>query len=268
MIKKDGYVILKEKLGASMRLLCFHHAGGSALSLVPFIRNLPEDVEVCMFELPGRGMLQEEEFLNDYISGKNYFLEKVKACIDLPCIIFGHSLGGLFAYSVASSLEEDNISYLKKLVVSAARSPFTVSSHATHPKQPFVVRTFESVKNDMKRLGGIPMELIEDNELLHLAVEGTGRDFHMLDTFPATEQQKIDVPFELWLGDQDSTVDESEIALWKKLAGREFEHVIYEGGHFYINECKEPSERIKALISKECEIINGMTAIRITKRIG
>lgn len=253
MIRENGFVVLDEKPDASVRLLCFHHAGGSALSLMPVVRDIKGDVEVCLFELPGRGMLQEEEHLSNFEEARDYLLERVNECIDRPCVIFGHSLGGLLAYSVAASLDEEKVKYLKRVVISASRSPHTVSEHAQHPKEPFILRSFQSVKDDMMRLGGMPLELLEDEELLNNAVETTGRDFHMLDTFRENEKCVLEMPIELWLGNTDEAVDLSEVSKWKKVTGGGFEDIVYSGGHFYLFESNEPSDRLRTLLELEVE---------------
>jgi medium-chain acyl-[acyl-carrier-protein] hydrolase len=45
----------KPNPAASLRLFCFHYAGGSAQTFHAWSANLPPTVEVGMVQLPGRG---------------------------------------------------------------------------------------------------------------------------------------------------------------------------------------------------------------------
>src|SRR5918998_5966087 len=40
---------------AALRLFCFHYAGGSAQTFRPWAERLPEGVELCAVQTPGRG---------------------------------------------------------------------------------------------------------------------------------------------------------------------------------------------------------------------
>ena len=138
--------------------------------------------------------------------------------------------------------------------MSSTKSPRTVIKHAVHPVGPFVVRTVESIRNDMIRLGGLPQELAEDHELLKETIEVTGRDFHLIDTFPEDEQMAIPYPFELWLGRQDGSVSQEEIELWEKISTNNFSYQFFEGGHFYLYENEEPARRLLEILKEECTV--------------
>jgi surfactin synthase thioesterase subunit len=45
----------KPKPGASLRLFCFHYAGGSAQTFHSWSADLPPIVEIGAVQLPGRG---------------------------------------------------------------------------------------------------------------------------------------------------------------------------------------------------------------------
>ncbi|MGE6514038.1 thioesterase II family protein [Lysinibacillus sphaericus] len=243
MKQEKGYLIYNPNQNAKLKLLCFHHAGGSALSMVPLVRNLSSEVEVCLFELPGRGMTNDLPFQATFCEAKEYLLKNVAPYIDRPSVLFGHSLGGLFVYAL-SSLLDDKSQYIKKLIISAARSPITVSNNATYPETPFTRRTRESVISDIRRLGGVPSELESDLSLFNSIVDVTGRDFHLLDTFRFDDKAFIKYPMELWLGEQDLAVPEEEVELWEKMTLNEYKCKYFKGGHFYLNENEDPAKEL------------------------
>lgn len=244
MKQEKGYLVYNPNPHAKLKLLCFHHAGGSALSMVPLVRDLSEDVEVCLFELPGRGMTNDLPFLSTFCEAKEYLFKTVFHYIDRPAVLFGHSLGGLFVYALSSLLDEKS-QYIKKLIISAARSPITVANHATHPEAPFTRRTRESIIADIRRLGGVPNELESDSRLFNSIVDVTGRDFHLLDTFKFDDKALVNYPMELWLGTQDSAVPDEEVKLWEKMALNDYKCKYFNGGHFYLSENEEPAKELR-----------------------
>ena len=51
-----------------LRLLCFTYAGGAAWTFRDWATQLPETVEVCAIELPGRGKRMRETPISDLAS--------------------------------------------------------------------------------------------------------------------------------------------------------------------------------------------------------
>lgn len=224
------------------------------MSMLPLVRNLPKEVEVCLFELPGRGMSRKRSFVSDYREGKRFFLQRIQSCLDRPSVILGHSLGGILAYSLAASLSSEKQRLIKKLILSGARSPASVIQHAVHPERPFAIRTVESIKRDIKKLRGLPQEVMEDRDLLQATVDATGRDFHLIDTFPADEQKVISIPLELWLGREDTVVQPEDIKGWEKLSAYSFACRIFTGDHFYLFENEEAAHRLQSVLLEECAV--------------
>ncbi|AUJ25481.1 Surfactin synthase thioesterase subunit [Virgibacillus dokdonensis] len=242
MEQREGYIIFNPNKKAKVKLMCFHHAGGSALSFIPLVRTLPKDVEAYLFELPGRGISANQKFVANFSEAMAYFLPKVIDCMDRPTVFLGHSLGGLFSYAISGSLSKKQ-NYIEKVIISAAKSPQTVLEYAIHPEKPFIVRSRDSVKMDIEALGGIPVDV--DDSLLHSIINITGNDFHLLDTFTLDGVVKSSFPFELWLGKYDTAVHEREIYKWREEIQGEFCYRYFNGGHFFISESTEPADLLK-----------------------
>ncbi len=95
---------------ADLRLFCFPYAGGSATLFQRWAQPgvLPQEVEVCAIELPGRGVRQQEQVSTQFSD-----LVTVLAEMLLPSLqeghafaLFGHSLGALVSFEVARHLQE------------------------------------------------------------------------------------------------------------------------------------------------------------------
>src|SRR5688572_2556590 len=82
---------------ASMRLFCFHYAGGSASLYRLWARQLPSSIEVCPIELPGREDRRSEPPLTRFPELLDRLARMVRPFLDRPYVLFGHSFGALQA---------------------------------------------------------------------------------------------------------------------------------------------------------------------------
>lgn len=256
MLHSDGYIVLNSQPDAKVRLVCFHHAGASALTFAPWGRRMPPQVELYLMELPGRGMNLNKPFVLGFVKAKEYFLTRVKKIIDRPTFFLGHSLGGLLAYSVAASLPKEMKRLVKKVIVSAARSPRSVASHAKHPREPFLIRTRESLYQDLVKLGGVPKDLLEDQEFLEQTINVLGHDFHLLDTYELSEKE-LGIPLEVWLSKGDPFVVGEDVR-WRNECSSLVQIRMFEGDHFYLFKNPEALMTLCSILEKEVNSLNGV----------
>ncbi|CAM5349254.1 hypothetical protein SNARM312S_04628 [Streptomyces narbonensis] len=91
----------------AVRLIGFHHAGGSAAVYYPFVRHLPADWDLLLLDLPGRGRRATAPQLDEMAE----VVETVVADVlpwaddDAPFALFGHSMGAVVALETARALE-------------------------------------------------------------------------------------------------------------------------------------------------------------------
>ncbi len=104
MNKKNGFICYEARPTAQVRLFCFSHAGGGPGAYRVWASELPEDIEVMAFCLPGRGHRLNEPFLKSTDKICSAVLAEMP--IDKPYAIFGHSVGALVAYEVAREIEK------------------------------------------------------------------------------------------------------------------------------------------------------------------
>jgi surfactin synthase thioesterase subunit len=76
---------------AELKLLMFHHAGGSAAAMLQLTRQLPGTVEATAFELAGRGVRMSEPAASTFAEARDELLHKVRESLDRPTVIFGHT---------------------------------------------------------------------------------------------------------------------------------------------------------------------------------
>ncbi len=89
---------------AKLRLFCFHYAGGGASVFRGWRDSLPQSVEVCAIELPGRGMRLRESPFTQLEPLVQHLASTLLPYLDKPFAFFGHSMGGLVSFELTRLL--------------------------------------------------------------------------------------------------------------------------------------------------------------------
>ncbi|MFD5076496.1 thioesterase II family protein [Streptomyces sp. NPDC058371] len=234
---------------APVRLLAFHHGGGSALSFLPLARRLPAGCEAFLFELNGRSGETDQRPAAHFSEACARFVEDATEVVDRPTIVLGHSLGALFAHNVAGLLPPAQHNFLHTVIVSASRSAVSTAETAPMPKRPFTVRSEDSLLNDLRTFGGIQPELLDDPDFVEIAVDLLGHDLHLADTYVPLPDGPTAIPHQVWYGTDDSTVSPQELARWDESCTAPPLHRGFPGGHFYLYERSEPETALGELVA-------------------
>jgi medium-chain acyl-[acyl-carrier-protein] hydrolase len=230
--------------GAHGRLICFAHAGGSALSFREWSTWLP-GVEVLCVQPPGREERLGEPPLREVGAVVDSLLEALRPWLDRPFAFFGHSLGTLQAYEMAQRLRQVEAPQPAHLLVSAHRAPHLPPSrrvlHAL-PQAEFV--------SELRRLGGTPSAVFDVPELLELIGPTIRADLEMTERYEWRELPPLDCPITAFGGTEDDRVDPHEVRQWDRHTRARFESHFFPGGHFYLREHLQPLLRhIHALLT-------------------
>nr|AKA59442.1 thioesterase [uncultured bacterium AR_412] len=243
----DGHVVL-ERPDATLRVLVFHHAGGSAMSYVPLAQRLPDGCEPFLFDLPGRGIRASEPPAADFDTAIDQLLPVVAAAADRPTVLVGHSLGALLAHSFAARLPPSRV---KAVVVSAFPSPEDTALAASHPAEPFQVRTRSQLLSELRDRGGCPPEVFDDPELLDLTITLMGHDLHLADTY-RPPQAGNHADYHVWYGRDDEHVTLEELNRWASATSGPLDVREFRGGHFYLLQGEQAGNALRELVAANC----------------
>ncbi|QIE88180.1 thioesterase II family protein [Pseudomonas nitroreducens] len=213
-----------------LRLFCLPYSGASAMLYARWKRQLPEWIEVCPVELPGRGRRFAEGLQTDLRALASQLADEIAARLDLPYAIFGHSLGGLLAFELAHALRERGLPLPQALFASAASAPSHRDSHRELAQEQSDAQLIER----MQRLGGTSAAVFADAEMLALTLPVMRADFLLCGRYDYRRRAPLTCPIHVFGGKGDRLSVES-LSAWQDETCAGFSLEMLEGGHFFIN---------------------------------
>ncbi|HEY0636833.1 MAG TPA: thioesterase domain-containing protein [Pseudonocardiaceae bacterium] len=209
------------------RLVALPHAGGwpSAFRLWPHV--LPDDAELLVAQLPGRGRRTAEtpaRRVRPLVDGLGHALAELPP---LPTVVLGHSFGSVLGYELTKALERNGMP--PALLVVSARQPPCFPS-----EPPFAHRrTDEELLEHLVDIGGLSEKLLARPEVVGPALAAIRADLEAMETYPRPPSGTA-VPI-LALGATDDPVVVAErLHLWSLETTGPFHRLMFTGGHFYV----------------------------------
>ncbi|MGO4754155.1 thioesterase II family protein, partial [Streptomyces sp. 2MCAF27] len=98
----DGHLLIGDPR-SPLRVLFFHYAGATALSMLPLARALPPGCAAVAFELDGRGELTDAPPVRSFDDAVKRLRPAFRSWLDRPAVVVGHGLGALLAHALVSA---------------------------------------------------------------------------------------------------------------------------------------------------------------------
>ncbi|HLP57168.1 MAG TPA: alpha/beta fold hydrolase [Fluviicola sp.] len=218
------------RMTAKPKLFLFPFAGGNCYSfqfLMPHISNF----EVIPLELPGRGKRMGEQLLTDFNSAAADYLAQVKRMLGQgPFMMYGHSLGTYMILKVVSELEKEGKSPVC-VVLTGNPGPGTDMNKTRHTlgREDFI--------NELRKLGGIPEEVIASKEMFDFFEPILRSDFKIVADCDLEGKVKMSVPMYALMGDEEKL--SSLLENWGNYTTGPFKHELVPGDHFFIHQHPE-----------------------------
>jgi medium-chain acyl-[acyl-carrier-protein] hydrolase len=213
---------------AALRLFCLPHAGGAASLYRQWPDRLPAGVEVCAVQLPGRESRFREPLFARWQPLVAALAESLRAAIDRPYAVFGHSMGALVAFELVRHLRRLGMPQPAHLLVSGHpaphRRPDEPVIHAL-PDPQFVA--------ELRQRNGTPDIVLDDAELMQLFLPLLRADFAVCETYVFQSDQPLDCPITAFGGLDDTPVTPERIDAWRELTTAAFERHMFPGDHFF-----------------------------------
>jgi medium-chain acyl-[acyl-carrier-protein] hydrolase len=215
---------------AETRLVCLPYAGGSASAYHAWEDLTPRHVEVCAAELPGRGARMGEEPFRRLPPLVRALADALEPLLDRPFALFGHSMGGLVAFELARLLRRRGQPAPCHLFVSASPAPGTPALRPHLHDAPD-----EEVKARLRALKGTPRQVLENDELMALALPVIRADFAALEAYEYREEPPLEVPLTVFGGLDDRAVRPWDLQGWRGHSTSSQLRLL-PGDHFFVHD--------------------------------
>jgi medium-chain acyl-[acyl-carrier-protein] hydrolase len=225
-----------------MRLFCLPYAGGRAGAYREWPDALPDDVEICAVQLPGRGARLAEPSLRSLDHVVDELAAAIAPLLSRPFMLFGHSMGALMAYALARVLCVPGGSGPSHLMVSGCPAPRLVG--AAH--RPLHALPDEDLMVELGRLNGTPHEVLQNPAMMRMALPVIRADLEVFETWRCPQTQPLPIPIAAFAGRDDPRAPLGAVAGWhdETRAG----YTVHElpGDHFFLHSAHDMLLRLVA----------------------
>lgn len=232
---------------AWLRLFCIPHAGGGAAAFASWPARLPDWIELCALELPGRGARRSEAPFRRLEPLVSATADAIRPLLDKPFALLGCSLGALHAYELALSLAAEG---------SPPSHVFTVSASA--PNRPFARIAEIHALDDRSFLeaiahtfGGMEPAVLANPALAREITPTLRADFELMTAYRLREAAPLPCPLGSFGADQDRACPVSDVEAWRGFSADAFFARILHGSHLFFLEDHEALLR-EIVVALEC----------------
>lgn len=196
--------------------------------------ELPGQVEVYPIQLPGReSRLADPPFtrLQPLVWA---LAQAIQPYLDMPFVLFGHSLGALISFELARQLRQQHDKSPAHLFVSAYRAP-----QIPNPDPPIHQLPQAEFVKSLRHLKGTPEAVLQNAELMELFLPILRADFAVHETYVYTSDAPLDCPISAFGGLLDDKTDRHHLAAWHEQTCKAFQLRMFPGDHFFLHSVQK-----------------------------
>lgn len=221
------FVPLLKDSAAKVRLVCFHFAGGSAQSFLPWRQPSTAVCELLAVELPGRSRRYNEPFAPSIFDAAARFADAYAKLEPKKCVFYGHSLGALLAYEAARILAKAGTGSPDRLIVSSRAGPGNFPVSVGLPEL-----SDASLMKYLRELQGTKASVLENKMLMDMMLPIIRADLEMIYAYQYDNESRLNIPIDA-IGAIDDIHCPFELLLgWKNITSSQFNLHMIPGGHF------------------------------------
>lgn len=215
-------------------LYCLPYAGGSAHAIYSkWVKKIDPRIKLRPLELAGHGRRISEPFYENVQIAVQDFMRMISSNVrERPYAFYGHSMGTTLVYELAIAIKAAELPQPKMLFLSGRIPP-----HLRYEGKPMHKLSDADFIESIRKIGGTPSELFDNNDLLKIFLPILRNDYSMIEQYRMTgDPQLLDADIVFFHSDEDRHVNIPDILEWAQYSKRSFEYQEFHGGHFFINE--------------------------------
>ncbi len=223
---------IERKNQSKIRLYCFHHAGGSARSFYDWKPYLPDNIDLCAIELPGRGNRAEELLPTSVEEIVESLAEEItKDTKGIQFGFFGHSMGGLLAVAMTEFMERNTNRVPMWLGISSFCFTQLHNSKKRNKKHQLNNEQFtnyiESLDTDISFVDG-------NEDLQRKILPIIREDIKITENCALNKNLKVSCPISVFIGLEDPTINRNTVEMWAFKTLATLKRRQYQGGHHFL----------------------------------
>jgi medium-chain acyl-[acyl-carrier-protein] hydrolase len=214
---------------ACLRLFCFPYAGSGANIFRSWAKHLPETIELCPVQLPGRETRVREPACARIEPLIEMLSDELKPFLDIPYVFLGYSMGALIAFELARFLRKSSRPGPSHLFLAARRGPRVTDS------SPTAGLTDQEFVKEIESMGGVPGEILRLPEVLELVLPTLRADFSLCESYTYLPGRLLDCPLSVFGGKDDPRTTYRALAAWAAETTSSCTVRLFDGDHFFIH---------------------------------
>lgn len=230
----NGIIPIQARPDARLRLFCAPYAGGGASIYRQWPQALPETVEVCAVQPPGREQYIAKTPFTNLPDLVTWLGTEISPWLDRPYLLFGHSMGAFICFELARHLRLLGKPQPERLYVSGARAP-----HIPDPHPSMHQLNDTAFRHELHQLEGTPDAILQHAELMELLLPLLRADFSICETYTYHDEAPLTCPLSVFGGSNDPRVPYQHLVAWRQHTQSAFQVRVLEGRHFFIHSAAQ-----------------------------
>lgn len=231
-----------QRTDAHTRVFCLPHAGAGASAYRTWTNELPPGLQLCAVQLPGRENRLGEPPKDSAAALVGELVSGLRAFLDRPFVVFGHSMGALLAFELACELRRAGLPQPAHLFLAAHKAP-----HLPFDQEPVHQLDPRRFRAELRRLEGTPESVLANEELMQIAEPILRADFKLCETYVYEPVDPLDVPFSVFGGESDPNVSAAALDPWRVHTRASVSVRLLPGGHLFVQSAR--AELVSAILS-------------------
>ncbi len=248
----DKWLIRTKKVdNPRLRLFCLPYFAGGASIFSSWHELLPDDIEVCAVQFPGREERGNEKAYDDVFELVKKLSEVMEPLLTAPIAFYSHSSGAGVALELCRHLRREMNVRPIKFIIGGWLAPHIVSPFkfldAIQDDEVYKEKNIPNIKNHLRSLE-IPDEVLENKEVFNEMLPSLRADILLGKKYKYYEDEPLSCPLTVFAGVNDTVFTEDQLREWEKHTSAEFNFKKINGSHLF---CRDNKEELLEMLTLE-----------------